>query len=125
MQEFLPVLLAAALGIAISVYTRGALRWVLSCVAVALSGLAATTFTGEFEESSLYLLQDLAEAAVGLALGFAIARWVLPRLGVTRAILDARSKRAHAEHALAQAGEPRGLSTESRDHGGVLFRLMK
>jgi hypothetical protein len=105
MQEFLPVLLAAALGIVISLYTRGALRWVLNCVAVALSGLAATTFTGEFEESSLYLLQDLAEAAVGLALGVALARWVLPRLGVTRAIRDARSKRAHAEHALAQAGE--------------------
>jgi hypothetical protein len=86
MEEFFPVLLAAALGIAISLYTRGALQWVLSCVAVGVSGLAATTFTGEFEESWLYLLQDLAEAAVGLALGLAIVRWVLPRFGVTRAI---------------------------------------
>jgi uncharacterized membrane protein YbhN (UPF0104 family) len=86
MEEFFPVLLAAAFAIAISLCTGGvAPWWVLSCVAVAASGLAATTFTGEFDENWLYLLQDLAEAAVGLALGLAIVRWVLPRLGVTRA----------------------------------------
>jgi hypothetical protein len=66
--------------------TQEALSAGSRAVAVAISGLAATTFTGEFEESWLYLLQDLAEAAVGLALGLAIARWVLPRLGVMRAI---------------------------------------
>lgn len=86
MDELFPVLLAAALGIAISLYARGRTRWILSGLAVAASGLAATTFTGEFEESWLYLLQDLAEAAVGLALGFAIARWVPPRFGIARAI---------------------------------------
>jgi hypothetical protein len=85
MEELFPVLLAAALGIAISLYTRGALQWALCCIAIALSGLAATTFTGEFEESWLYIFQDLAEAAVGLAFGFVIARWVLPRVGITRA----------------------------------------
>jgi hypothetical protein len=86
MEELFPVLLAAALGIAISLYTRGYARWILSCLAVACSGLAATTFTGEFQESWLYLLQDLAEAASGLALGFAVARWALPRFGIARAI---------------------------------------
>jgi hypothetical protein len=85
MEEFFPVLLAAAFAIAISLYTGGAPWWVLGSVAVAASGLAATTATGEFEDSWLYLLQDLAEAVVGLALGLAIARWVLPRLGLTRA----------------------------------------
>ena len=84
MDELFPVLLAAALGIAILLYTQGAARWVLSCVAIALSGLAATTLNGEFEESWLYLFQDLAEAAVGLALGFAIAHWVLPKIGIVR-----------------------------------------
>jgi uncharacterized membrane protein YbhN (UPF0104 family) len=86
MEEFFPVLLAAAFAIAISQCTGGvAPWWVLSCVAVAASGLAATTFTGEFDENWLYLLQDLGEAAVGLTLGLAVVRWVLPRLGVTRA----------------------------------------
>ena len=85
MEEFFPVLLAAAFAIAISLYTGGAPWWVLGSVAVAASGLAATTATGEFEDSWLYLLQDLAEAAVGLALGLAIVGWVLPRLGLTRA----------------------------------------
>jgi hypothetical protein len=84
MEELFPVLVAAALGIAISLYARGATWWILSCLVVAGSGFAATTFTGEFEESWLYLAQDLAEAAAGLALGFAIARWALPRVGITR-----------------------------------------
>ena len=100
MEEFFPVLLAAAFAIAISLYTGGvAPWWVLSCVAVAASGLAATTFTGEFDENWLYLLQDLAEAAVGLVLGLAIVRWVLPRLGVTRA---------------AATGEARGRTPSAR-----------
>jgi hypothetical protein len=99
MEELFPVLLAAALGIAISLYTRGALRWVSICVVVAVSGLAATTFTGELEESWLYLLQDLAEAAVGLGFGFAIPRWLLPSLGVTRAIAT-REANGHATFAL-------------------------
>jgi hypothetical protein len=85
MEEFFPVLLAAAFAIAISLYTGGAPGWVLACVAVAASGLAASSVNDEFEDSSPYLLQDLAEAAVGLALGLAIVRWVLPRLGLTRA----------------------------------------
>jgi hypothetical protein len=86
MEELFPVLLAAALGIAISLYMPGRARWILSGLAVFVSGLAATTFTGEFQESWLYLLQDLAEAAVGLGLGFGIARWLLPRFGIARAI---------------------------------------
>jgi hypothetical protein len=55
MEEFFPVFLVAALGIAIWLYAPGRLRWILSVLAV--SGLAATTFTGEFEESWLYLLK--------------------------------------------------------------------
>jgi hypothetical protein len=86
MEEFFPVFLAAALGIAIWLYVPGRVRWILSVLAVVVSGVAATTFTGEFEESWLYLLQDLAEAACGLAVGFAIAHWLLPRLGIARAV---------------------------------------
>ena len=85
MEEFFPVFLAAALGIGIWLYAPGRLGWILSVLAVAVSGLAATIFTGEFEESWLYLLQDLAEAACGLAVGFVIAYWLLPRLGIAGA----------------------------------------
>jgi hypothetical protein len=102
MEEFFPVLLAAAFAIAISLYTGTvAPWWVLSCVAVAASGLAATTFTGtgEFDENWLYLLQDLGEAAVGLTLGLAVVHWVLSRLGVTRA---------------AATGEARGRTPSAR-----------
>lgn len=86
MDELFPVLLAAALGIAVSLYARGAALCILSCLVVVGSGMAATTFSGEFQESWLYLLQDLAEAAFGLGLGFAIVRWALPRVGIARAI---------------------------------------
>jgi hypothetical protein len=84
MEELLPVLLAAVMGVAISLYARGGVRWLLGCVAIAVCGLAATILTGEFEESWLYLLQDVAEAAAGLALGLLFARWALPRLGLSR-----------------------------------------
>ena len=84
MEELFPVLLAAAMGVAISLYTRGGVRWLPGCVAIAVSGLTATALTGEFDQSWLYLLQDVAEAAAGLAFGLAFARWALPRLGLSR-----------------------------------------
>jgi hypothetical protein len=86
MEELFPVLLAAALGVANAFYTQGTLQWILNCLTVVLGGLAATTFTGEFQQSWLYLFKDLGEAAVGLALGLIIARWVLQQIGMEHGV---------------------------------------
>lgn len=81
MDEILPVVLGFALGIAIWRYTNGRIRLLLSCCAVALSGLAATVLSGEFHQSWGFLLLDLGEAAFGLAVGFAAAHRLLPAGG--------------------------------------------
>jgi hypothetical protein len=46
----------------------------MSVLAVVISGAAATMVSGEYMQSSAYLLFDLGEAAAGLVIGFAIAR---------------------------------------------------
>jgi hypothetical protein len=78
MYEIVPVALAFVLGIAVWRYTNGGVRLILSCCTVAISGLAATTLSGEFHESWVFLLLDLGEAAFGLAIGFAAAHRLLP-----------------------------------------------
>jgi hypothetical protein len=83
MDEILPVVLAFALGIVIWRYTNGSIRLILSCCAVALSGLAATTLSGEFHQSWVFLFLDLSEAAFGLAIGFLAAHRLL-RPGAAR-----------------------------------------
>ena len=83
MFEILPVALAFVLGILIWRTTSGGIRLILSCGAVALSGLAATTLSGEFHESWVFLLLDFGEAAFGLAIGFAAAHRLL-RAGAAR-----------------------------------------
>jgi hypothetical protein len=88
MYEIVPVALAFVLGVVIWRYTDGRLRLLLSCCAVALSGLTATTLSGEFHQSWVFLLLDLGEAAFGLAFGFAAAHRLLPlrrRRSATRA----------------------------------------
>lgn len=79
MDEIAPVVLAFALGIAIWRYTNGRICLMLSCCAVAISGLAATVLSGEFWESWIFLFLDLGEAAFGLAVGFLVAHRLLPR----------------------------------------------
>ena len=85
MDEIVPVILGVVLGAVIWRGTRGATRTVLSVLAVFASGIFATVLSGEYHDSWLYLLLDLGEAALGLAVGFAIAHWLLPRLGWARA----------------------------------------
>ncbi|HZU91922.1 MAG TPA: hypothetical protein VE993_21900 [Stellaceae bacterium] len=83
MDEIVPVVLAFALGLVVWRHTNGSIRLILSCCAVALSGLAATVLSGEFHESWVFLLLDLGEAAFGLALGCAAAHRLL-RPGAVR-----------------------------------------
>lgn len=76
MDEVVPVVLGATLGFAIWHFGPGRTRILLSICAVAISGLAATVFSGEYTDSWIYLLLDLGEAALGLALGFVAAHWM-------------------------------------------------
>ncbi len=73
MDEIVPVIFGAVLGVIIWRCTRGLTRTLLSAGAVIASGAFATVLSGEYHESWLYLLLDLGEGALGLALGFAIA----------------------------------------------------
>jgi hypothetical protein len=73
-NELVPVLMGASMGAAIWRYRSGRLRAAMSVLAVVISGAAATMVSGEYMQSSAYLLFDLGEAAAGLVIGFAIAR---------------------------------------------------
>jgi hypothetical protein len=85
MDELVPVILGFALGAIIWRGARGATRTILSVLAVTVCGAFATVLSGEYHESWLYLLLDFGEAALGLAVGFAVAHWLLPALGRARA----------------------------------------
>jgi hypothetical protein len=78
MDEIVPVLFCALLGVIIWRGTRGLTRSVLSVLAVIASGAFATVLSGEYVESWLYLLLDLGEATLGLAIGFVVAHRFLP-----------------------------------------------
>ena len=78
MDEIVPVILGAAFGAIIWRCTRGRTRLVLSVLAVIVAGVAATVASGEYLESWIYLLLDLGEAALGLAVGYVIAARLLP-----------------------------------------------
>ena len=73
MDELFPVILAVILGMLIGRVTAARPRTILSVAAVLVSGAAATVLSGEFAESWIYLLLDLGEAALGVAIGFALA----------------------------------------------------
>lgn len=85
MSELLPVVTCAVLGAVIWRRSRGPSLLMHSVAAVLASGIVATALSGEYRASWIYLLVDLAEAAFGLALGYAIAHRTLPRS------LDART----------------------------------
>jgi hypothetical protein len=72
MIELFPVILGIIFGVLIGRVRARRSRAVLSVAAVFVSGTAATMLSGEFVVSWIYLLLDLGEAALGLALGFVI-----------------------------------------------------
>lgn len=73
MGEIIPVVLGIILGSLVRRGAGGAMRAVLSLFAAAVCGLFATVIAGEYQISWLYLLPDLGEATLGLAIGFAVA----------------------------------------------------
>jgi hypothetical protein len=73
MEELVPIVLGGIFGAVIRWKTAGGIQVVLSIAAIVVSGVAATVLSGEYAESWVYLLLDLGEAALGLALGFLIA----------------------------------------------------
>lgn len=83
MDELVPVMLAAVLGALIWATTAGRTRLALSVCAVLVSGLAATVLSGEYHQSWIYLLLDLAEAAIGLVVGMLFIRLFGARLRAT------------------------------------------
>jgi hypothetical protein len=84
MDELVPVILGIILGALIGRSTTGLARIVLSVVAVLVSGAAATILSGEYVESWVYLLLDLGEAALGLALGFVIVHRLIFGRGTSK-----------------------------------------
>ena len=84
MEELVPILLSALLGTLVwrRASSRNRILW--NILIVGVCGPTATVISGEFRESWLYGLLDLGEASLGLALGFAIAHGVLPRLQRTK-----------------------------------------
>lgn len=85
MDETVPVILGILLGALIWSTTAGPIRLLLSVCAVLVSGLTATVLSGEYHESWIYLLLDLGEAALGLAIGMFIVNRVQRRRAATRA----------------------------------------
>jgi hypothetical protein len=69
MDELVPVVLGLVLGAFIRVTTTGQTRLILSIGGVLVAGLAATVLSGEFDQSWIYLMLDLAEAALGMTAG--------------------------------------------------------
>jgi hypothetical protein len=78
MDELVPVILGVVLGAIIWRSTTGQIRLALGICAVVVSGASATVLSGEYLDSWIYILLDLGEAALGLALGSAIAHRLLP-----------------------------------------------
>lgn len=80
MDELVPVMLGIIFGAAIWLASKGAVRLVLSVLAVLVAGAAATIASGEYLESWVYLLLDFGEAAFGLVIGTIVAaRLFTPR----------------------------------------------
>lgn len=85
MDELVPVLLGIVFGAGAWLGSTGAMRVVLRIVAVLISGVAATIASGEYLTSWIYLLLDFGEAAFGLAVGYAVAAWLLAPRFIRRA----------------------------------------
>jgi hypothetical protein len=79
MNEFLPFALSALMGALIWRRFTGRARLVLSSAAVTLAAAAAVLVSGEVAAGGTWVVLDVAESVVGLAVGFAVARYVLRR----------------------------------------------
>jgi hypothetical protein len=79
MDELVPVILGGVLGVVIWLTTGGKIRFLSSLFAVLVSGTIVTVASGEYHESWIYLLLDFGEAALGLAVGYVVAGWLLMR----------------------------------------------
>jgi hypothetical protein len=77
MDELIPVIIAAVLGALIWKKSSGRSRPLLLVTAVIAVGVTATLLSGEYIVSWVYLLQDLAESAVGVASGIVFFRWAV------------------------------------------------
>jgi hypothetical protein len=85
MDELVPVILGVILGVANWLTTSGKTRFVLSLLAVMVSGLIATVASGEYHQSWIYLLLDFGEAALGLVVGYVVAARLLTPSSAGRA----------------------------------------
>lgn len=74
MVELIPIILGAVCGALVRLGTKGRVRFALSVCTIIVCGACATVLSGEFLESWMYALLDFGAAALGLAIGFAIAR---------------------------------------------------
>ena len=84
MDELVPVVLGLALGAFTWIATTGRTRLALSIGAVLVSGLAATILSGEYDQSWIYLMLDLGEAALGMAAGVFIGHRALRQRAAAR-----------------------------------------
>jgi hypothetical protein len=84
MDELVPVILGAASGVIIWLGNSGRKRFLLSVLAVAVSGIIATIASGEYLESWIYLLLDFGEAAFGLVAGVVVAARLLTSRSAVR-----------------------------------------
>ena len=96
MAELVPFVLVLVLGAFIWRNTTGGMRLALSIGAVVVSGATATLISGEYVASWIYLLFDVSEAAIGLAIGVTIAHRVLRPWGIGIACRTHRSHNAGA-----------------------------
>lgn len=78
MNELVPVILGTLFGAIIWRRTRGQIRLAPSACTVVVSGASATVLSGEFLHSWIYVPIDLGDTMLGLALGLAMARRMLP-----------------------------------------------
>jgi hypothetical protein len=80
MDELVPVIMGIVAGAAIWLIDRGPSRLLQYCAAIVVIAAIATVTSGEYEQSWLYLVPDLAEAAASVAGGaFLAARLFAPR----------------------------------------------
>ncbi|OBQ70114.1 hypothetical protein [Mesorhizobium erdmanii] len=75
MDEIVPVILGAVLGVLVWCTSVGWMRSVLAVLAILAAGIFATILSGEIQLSWLYFLIDFSEAGLGLVIGIALVRY--------------------------------------------------